>query len=228
MEAILQKSKSIQSTGAWVSFYLSVLVLISILLTVFLLFTLPNYLSQPYTELSQKIQEMIKEKYEQKLELKIHQYHELKDLSFYFNLLAKKLNNYQSSVFSPLLHEKKRSEALLELFEIATLVLDQDLKFVHINAMGRQLLGLEKDEFQGRHISKLARQSENLQMISNVLMLSEAGVGEHYPLLQEDNLCLRQERGEVSYHCRTREIYSHHQTPGTVRLIGYILLLEPA
>lgn len=229
MEAILQKSKTVQSTGAWVSFYLSVMVLISILSTILLLFTLPSYLSQPYLELNQRIQEMIKEKYDQKLEWKIHKFEELKELTFYFNLLSKKLKNYQNSIFSPLLHEQKRTEAIIQIFKKAVLILDQDLKFVHINEEATDLIGLDNQIFRGKHISKVARQSENLQLISNLLILSEAGVGDTYPTeFQEDHLCLWQNGIELPYRCETREIFSDHQMPGKVRLIGYMMFLEPA
>ncbi|NJO03516.1 MAG: HAMP domain-containing protein [Bacteroidia bacterium] len=117
MEAILNKSRSIQETGNQVSFYLALFAMFSMIITLTLLVVMPGYLSNPIDELNEKIKQIIDENYDQKLELKYHSGDEVGELATSFNLMASKLKHYEESNLSQVWFEKKRTETVIQMLK---------------------------------------------------------------------------------------------------------------
>lgn len=227
MDAILEKSKTIQETGNSVSFYLSVLALISILFASILLIFLPGYLANPITELNNKIQQIIEENFDQKLELKYHSRDEVGELAASFNAMASKLKHYEESNLSKIWFEKKRMEAVLEILHKAILVLDQNQKFLYINKEAENLIKIPEKKLLGMHISSIAAWNDTVKSIAETLINPE---NEYLALEgQRSTQWIKlqtEENKEQVYKADISEMHTDEDNPNKKQLLGYVIVLE--
>ena len=226
MDAILYKSKTIQETGDTVSFYLSILALIAILITMALVFVFPGYIANPINELNMKIQEIVQENFDQKLELKYHSKDEVGELADSFNMMASKLKHYEESNLSKLWFEKQRTESVLQILNKAILVLDQNQKFLHVNKQALDLIKAPEKELIGMHIASVAAWNDAVKSIADSLMMSEVEGIEENDTKPAEIIRLQLEENEAVFKSEVSEMFTDYKDKQQQELIGYVILLE--
>ncbi len=226
MQAIVDKSRSIRQTGEKVSLLLSILGIISFTITLAMVFFLPGYLANPLVELKEKIQEIIHQNFDQKLELRYHAKDEVGELAASFNHMASQLKHYEESNLSQVWFEKRRTEAVLQILKKAIIVLDQEKRFLHVNKQAEELIGLSEKKLRGQHISQISDQNQVVRDVTNPLMISQV----EHPVLEKDTheevVRIQVEDKERVFKRDMMNIFTKAKADQKQTLVGYVIVLE--
>ncbi|NJL13660.1 MAG: HAMP domain-containing protein [Microscillaceae bacterium] len=157
-----------QESGYRVAFYLALLGMLGLIGGTVLVFTLPGYLANPLLELNEKIQAVMAENYDHKLELRYHAKDEVGELAASINKMAIQLKNYERSRLAQLWHENQLDEAALDALPLGLLVLDTQYQLRQSNQKARIWLGITAEDMKNTpSIMVLAAQNPALGRLWN-------------------------------------------------------------
>ena len=145
MKAIYDKTNQVQQSADNVTLYMSIIATLSVLITLFFIFTFPSTVAEPIKDLTQKIKSISERNYEQKLDVKTND--ELGELASSFNIMVERLKLYEAKQIDQLIFEQKRLEAVVQSIDDGILFIDENRKIVLINNKVLQLSGLKESEF---------------------------------------------------------------------------------
>lgn len=225
MQAIAKKTSYTQETGEQVLFYLGLIGTIALAVNIVLMIFLPNYLTKPLNELEAKIREIIGGNYDQEINIKFHQQDEVGKLANSFNELVNQLQNYEVPQLSTLKQERQKLEAVIQLSDKATLILDEHQRILHINQKALDLLDITDKEVIGMPIFRLANENELASKMMNEWTIhpkTANSINSH----KVDTFVVHQEGKEETYQKITAEIKWQADSNHTTELIGYAISLE--
>jgi PAS domain S-box-containing protein len=181
--AILRKNAAAQKTAESAKDILTILFTILTLVSFTFIFNLPGIISGPISSLSEGILAIAGKNYKKRVYL--HQGDEFGDLANAFNIMAGKLDEYESSNLAKIKFEKSRIETIINQMRDGIIGLDEKRNILFLNAVSEKMLGVKESDIAGQYAPDIA--------LHNDLMRT---------LLQEDT-----EKKDLKIYCDNKESY---------------------
>lgn len=219
MAAIKSKTNELQTAADKVIIYMSVVAAISIIITLFFIFSFPSKIVEPLKELTKKIKSISERNYNQKLDINTKD--ELGELSNAFNIMSERLKSYEASQIDQLLFEQKRLEAVVHSFEDGILFIDENRKIVLANETILQIAGLEQKDILNHSVSDVADHNDLIREIyKTVQSKSSGGSAEIKPVR------IFRKGKESFFNVETEEIITYSESEKKETFIGSLILLR--
>jgi PAS domain S-box-containing protein len=203
--AILRKNAAVQKTAENAKLWLTVIFTILTLVAFTFIFNLPGIISKPISSLSEGIAAIANKNYKKRIH--VQQEDEFGDLANSFNIMAAKLDEYESSNLSKIKFEKSRIETIINQMRDGIIGLDDKKNILFLNAVAEKLLGLKEANILGSYAPDIA--------LKNDLMRT---------LLQEDK-----DKKELKIFAENKESYFNKdilQVNNNEQVIGSVIVLR--
>jgi PAS domain S-box-containing protein len=162
-QAILRKNTVAQQTAESASNVLTMLFTILTLVSFTFIFNLPGIISGPISSLSEGILAIAGKNYKKRIYLK--QGDEFGDLANAFNIMAGKLDEYESSNLAKIKFEKSRIETIINQMRDGIIGLDEKRNILFLNAVSEKLLGLKEAEIIGQYAPDIALKNDLMRTL---------------------------------------------------------------
>lgn len=154
MKGIERKSDIAIMTAENATFWIVSLGTVCFLIAFVLLFNLPRTIAEPISQLTSGIRQIANKNYNERVYFKGSE--EFSDLANSFNVMAEKLQEYESSSLSEQLMDKKRIETLVNNMHDAVIGLDENNFIYMINDEALKITGLNKNDIIGKTAHEVA------------------------------------------------------------------------
>lgn len=154
MKGIERKSDIAIITAENATFWIVSLGTVCFLIAFILLFNLPQTIAEPIHQLTFSIRQIANKNYNERVHFKGSE--EFSDLANSFNIMAEKLQEYESSTLSKQLMDKKRIETLVNNMHDAVIGLDENHFIYMINDEALKITNLHKEEIIGKTVHEVA------------------------------------------------------------------------
>jgi NtrC-family two-component system sensor histidine kinase KinB len=128
-----------------------------------LLVQLPRNIARPIKELTESIRQIASRNYKQRVAFESH--NEFGDLAKSFNIMAEKLDEYNSTQLAEVLYEKKRIETLINSMNDPVIGLDEKHLIMFVNDKAINILGLSKTDLMGKSAREVALSNDLLRSL---------------------------------------------------------------
>ena len=162
-QAILRKNTIAQHTADSAANVLTMLFTILTLVSFTFIFNLPGIISGPISSLSEGILAIAGKNYKKRIYLK--QGDEFGDLANAFNIMAGKLDEYESSNLAKIKFEKSRIETIINQMRDGIIGLDEKRNIHFLNAVSEKLLGLKETEISGQYAPDIALKNDLMRTL---------------------------------------------------------------
>ena len=152
--AIFRKNAQAQHTAENAKSVLTIIFTILTLVAFTFIFNLPGIISDPIRSLSEGIREIAGKNYKKRIYLK--QDDEFGELANAFNVMAGKLDEYESSNLAKIKFEKSRIETIINQMRDGIIGLDEKRNILFLNAVSEKLLGLREADITGKYAPDVA------------------------------------------------------------------------
>ncbi|KPH12825.1 ATP-binding protein [Chryseobacterium sp. ERMR1:04] len=154
MKGIERKSDIAIITAENATFWIVSIGTVCFLIAFILLFNLPQTIAEPINQLTFSIKQIANKNYNERVHFKGSE--EFNDLANSFNIMAEKLQEYESSTLSTQLMDKKRIETLVNNMHDAVIGLDENHFIYMINDEALKITNLRKEEIIGKTAHEVA------------------------------------------------------------------------
>ena len=161
--AILRKNAVAQKTAEGAKDVLTILFTILTLVAFTFIFNLPGIISGPISSLSEGILAIAGKNYKKRIYLK--QGDEFGDLANAFNIMAGKLDEYESSNLAKIKFEKSRIETIINQMRDGIIGLDEKRNILFLNAVSEKLLGLKEADIGGQYAPDIALKNDLMRTL---------------------------------------------------------------
>jgi PAS domain S-box-containing protein len=151
--------------AAWINLIL--IGLTALLLAYLTILKIPQMVIKPLETITKKIIEISEGNFSQILEIKTN--NELRQLSQAFNLMSKKLYEYQQSNMSIIIAQKSRIESIVNSLNDAIIVLDEKKNFVLINPKAIQILDINDKDLIGKSAEEISKDNNLMKELLKVI-----------------------------------------------------------
>ncbi|HET6254038.1 MAG TPA: ATP-binding protein [Puia sp.] len=162
-QAILRKNTIAQQTADNAANVLTIVFTILTLVSFTFIFNLPGVISGPIRSLSEGILAIAGKNYKKRIYLK--QGDEFGDLANAFNIMAGKLDEYESSNLAQIKFEKSRIETIINQMRDGIIGLDEKRNILFLNAVSEKLLGLKEGEIIGQYAPDIALKNDLMRTL---------------------------------------------------------------
>ncbi|EJL74253.1 ATP-binding protein [Chryseobacterium populi] len=167
MKGIERKSDIAIITAENATFWIVSLGTICFLIAFVLLFNLPQTIAEPINQLTFSIKQIANKNYNERVHFKGSE--EFNDLANSFNIMAEKLQEYESSTLSTQLMDKKRIETLVNNMHDAVIGLDENHFIYMINDEALKITNLRKEEIIGKTAHEVAVNNDLMrELLKNI------------------------------------------------------------
>lgn len=167
MKGIERKSDIAIITAENATFWIVSLGTVCFLIAFVLLFNLPQTIAEPINQLTFSIKQIANKNYNERVHFKGSE--EFNDLANSFNIMAEKLQEYESSTLSTQLMDKKRIETLVNNMHDAVIGLDENNFIYMINDEALKITNLRKEEIIGKTAHEVAVNNDLMrELLKNV------------------------------------------------------------
>jgi PAS domain S-box-containing protein len=128
----------------------------------------PGYIANPIKELLYGIREIANKNYGKRLIFP--EKDEFGDLADAFNIMAGKLNEYESSNLASILFEKRRIETIINSMHDAIIGIDDKQFIIFANKLACTLIGLPEDKLTGAYAPTVALEND---LLRNMLFVDQ-------------------------------------------------------
>lgn len=163
MQAIEQKSQLAQDTANRATVWIAVTGTACFIIAFTLLINLPSNISNPISELTDSIQKIAANKYDERVHFEDN--NEFGDLAKSFNTMAQKLEEYNSSNLAQLMRQKTRIEALINNMKDPVIGLDENWKVIFVNEEACKVTGMESQQMIGYSSKDLALDNDLIRLL---------------------------------------------------------------
>jgi len=175
MKAIQHKSKSAELTADKAIVWIGIAGALCFIIAFVLMINMPGNIANPLRELTESIRQIAGRKYDQRVHFKSGS--EFGDLAVAFNTMAAKLQEYESSNLSKILHEKKRIETLINNMQEPIIGLDEKKRVIFANQQALKLLNLSQAELISHHAQDVANHNDLMRsLVKDILEPTNAVV----------------------------------------------------
>jgi NtrC-family two-component system sensor histidine kinase KinB len=162
MQAIERKSNIAKQTAVNSTNWIAVTGTVCFLIALLFMFNLPGSIANPIKELTASIKQIASKNYHERVYFE--RFDEFGELATSFNVMAKKLEEYNDSNLAKLMFEKKRIEMLINNMHDPLIGLDEQKVILFVNNEALKILGMKLEELIGKQAQDVA--------LSNDLMRS--------------------------------------------------------
>lgn len=167
MKGIERKSDIAILTAENATFWIVSLGTVCFLIAFILLFNLPQTIAEPINQLTFSIRQIANKNYNERVHFKGSA--EFNDLANSFNIMAEKLEEYESSNLSKQLMDKKRIETLVNNMHDAVIGLDENHFIYMINDEALKITNLNKEEIIGKTVHEVAVNNDLIrELLKNI------------------------------------------------------------
>ncbi|MEP6646117.1 MAG: ATP-binding protein [Saprospiraceae bacterium] len=220
MEAIQRKSTVATNTADSATTILAMIGTFCFIIAFTLLLNLPGNISNPIKELTESIKEIAGKNYSQRVHFEGH--NEFGELAKSFNIMAKKLEEYNNSNLAKLMMEKSRIETLINNMHDPIIGLDENRRILFINNEALKIAGLKYEEAIGQKAEDVAIQNDLIRSLVKQMIIPEKAVNQN-----ENKLLKIFADGKESYF--SKEILRIEIVPTaetSAKYIGDVILLK--
>src|SRR5579863_1433544 len=161
--AIVRKNTTAQQTAENAANVLTMLFTVLTLVSFTFIFNLPGIISGPISSLSEGILAIAGKNYKKRIYLK--QGDEFGELANAFNIMAGKLDEYESSNLAKIKFEKSRIETIINQMRDGIIGLDEKRNILFLNAVSEKLLGLKEAEIIGQYAPDVALKNDLMRTL---------------------------------------------------------------
>jgi PAS domain S-box-containing protein len=219
ISAIYDKTGKMQSRADDAIFYMLIVVISSIIISLSFIYKFPSKIVEPIKELTEKIKSISERNYDQKLEIKTND--ELEDLAHAFNTMAERLKLYDAKQIDQLLFEQKRLEAVVQSFEDGILFIDENREVVLVNDTILQLTGFSEKDILHHYIPDIAATNDLIREIYKSVLLKNSENNEEIKPLR-----IAQDGKEYFFNIESEDIITYAESEKKETFIGSIILLR--
>lgn len=169
MKAIDRKSSLATDTADSAATILSMIGALCFIIALTLLLNLPGNISNPIKELTTSIKEIADKNYSQRVHFEGH--NEFGELAKSFNIMAKKLQEYNNSNLAIIMMEKTRIDTLINNMHDPIIGLDENKKILFINNEALKIAGLKYEETIGKKIEDIAVKNDLIRSLMQPVIL---------------------------------------------------------
>ena len=181
MQAIQRKSFIAENTAKSATTIIALTGTICFLLAFTLLLNLPGSIANPIKELTESIKEIAAKNYSQRVHFESH--NEFGELAKSFNIMAQKLEEYNSSNLAKLMMEKKRIETLINNMHDPVIGLDENKKIIFINNEALNIAGLKHEDAIGQKAQDVAVHNDLIRsLIQHLITDNSVSKKENKPI----------------------------------------------
>ncbi|AZB35600.1 ATP-binding protein [Chryseobacterium bernardetii] len=167
MKGIERKSDIAIITAGNATFWIVSLGTVCFLIAFILLFNLPQSIAEPINQLTFSIRQIADKNYSERVHFKGSE--EFNSLADSFNVMAEKLQEYESSNLSKQLMEKKRIETLVNNMHDAVIGLDENNFIYMINDEALKITNLHKEDIIGKTAHEVAINNDLMrELLKNI------------------------------------------------------------
>lgn len=167
MKGIERKSDIAIITAENATFWIVSLGTVCFLIAFILLFNLPQTIAEPINQLTFSIRQIADKNYSERVHFKGSE--EFSSLAESFNIMAEKLQEYESSSLSKQLMDKKRIETLVNNMHDAVIGLDENHFIYMINDEALKITNLNKEEIIGKTAHEVAVNNDLMrELLKNI------------------------------------------------------------
>lgn len=167
MKGIERKSDIAIITAENATFWIVSLGTVCFLIAFIVLFNLPQTIAEPINQLTFSIKQIANKNYNERVHFKGSE--EFNDLANSFNIMAEKLQEYESSTLSTQLMDKKRIETLVNNMHDAVIGLDENHFIYMINDEALKITNLRKEEIIGKTAHEVAVNNDLMrELLKNI------------------------------------------------------------
>jgi len=163
MDAILRKDAVAQKTADNANLWIAATGTLCFIIAFTLLINLPSNIATPIKDLTTNIKAITENDYSIRLHLEGST--EFKELSEAFNRMAAKLEEYEGSILSKLLFEKKRIDTLINSMPDPVIGFDEEKKILFANKQALKITGLNFDDIKGKPATDIALTNDLLRFL---------------------------------------------------------------
>ncbi len=161
--AILRKNSIANKTAETAKVILAIIFTILTLVAFTFIYNLPGIISNPIASLSEGITAIANKNYAKRIYLK--QNDEFNDLANAFNVMAGKLDEYESSNLAQIKFEKSRIETIINQMRDGIIGLDEKRNILFLNALSEKLLGLKESDIVGKYAPDVALKNDLMRTL---------------------------------------------------------------
>jgi PAS domain S-box-containing protein len=161
MKAIEHKNGIAKETGNRGTILVALIGTFLFLVAFSFIVNFPGYIANPIKELTERIQEIAKRNYHQRLNFESND--EFGDLAQAFNNMTVKLDEFENSNLASILFEKQRIETIINSMHDAIIGLDEKSVIIFANDVAGVLIGIKADQLTGRYAPDLALENDLLR-----------------------------------------------------------------
>jgi signal transduction histidine kinase len=163
MHAIEHKSEIAKTTANQAYLWISITATLCFLIAFTLFFTLPSDIANPIKQLTESIKQIADKNYSKRVF--IDSKNEFGVLAHSFNVMAKKLEEYNNTNMSQLLLEKKRIETLINNMSDPVIGLDEHQKVIFVNQEALKVLNLDESQCLNRFTHEMALTNDLIKLL---------------------------------------------------------------
>ncbi|MCC6726858.1 MAG: HAMP domain-containing protein [Saprospiraceae bacterium] len=183
------------------------------------LFSFPSYVADPIQSMTESIRQIARKNYSERIPVESGD--EIGEMATSFNLMAEKLEEYESINMTQVLSEKKRTETIVSRMNEAIIGLDDHKNILFANPPALALLGLTEEALIGQSAKQTTRQHPVLQGLLKEVMNNEVKSNRTFPAVSIDKDGKRQ-----YFNKDVLRIESPSEENDTPTSVGYIIILK--
>jgi NtrC-family two-component system sensor histidine kinase KinB len=168
-ETILTKSENAKKKSEQVIVYMIIIGASGITFGLIFFLGLPNYIVNPIKLFTKSIKEISSGNYS--VQIPFEGEDELGNLAKSIRKMVVKLKEYEKSNFSKLIREQKRLAMIVNEMNEAILVTDENKNIILCNELLLDLIHLERQQVEGKHIQEIARINNLIDNITEDLFV---------------------------------------------------------
>ncbi|GIV31905.1 MAG: PAS domain-containing sensor histidine kinase [Saprospiraceae bacterium] len=201
-----------------VTLYLIVAAFFFLLFASFATTYFPQYITEPIETMTESIRQIARKNYQTRLV--INRRDELGTMAHSFNIMAEKLEEYESINVKQILTEKQRTETIISRMNEAIIGLDDHKRVLFVNPPALALAGMSESEIIGQPAQALAEKSEFLQNVFREVLQDQVPDNLSLPAISVDHQGKRQ-----YYNKDLLKVQDTSDADGATN-VGYIVILK--
>ncbi|SNC77571.1 PAS/PAC sensor signal transduction histidine kinase [Hymenobacter gelipurpurascens] len=220
--ALARKNEQANQSAERVERYLFSFIVLSLLLGLMLLLSVPEAAVGPVRKLQSSLQHAADHDFRATIPLESHD--EFGQLGRVFNRMLVQLQEYRRSTLAELLTERNRVASIVSGLDEGLLLLDENRRVLLANPVACELLGLPAERLVGRPAAEVALENDLLREILTPLDVDAAR--REQAVADAPLLRIAQQGEEAFYRLAVQELVSYNEARDKMEFVGQILTLR--
>ncbi|MBD2769442.1 HAMP domain-containing protein [Hymenobacter sp. BT664] len=221
-DALARKNGQANRSAERVGRYLLTFIVISLLLGLMLVLSVPEAAVGPVRKLQSSLQHAADHDFRATIPLESHD--EFGQLGRVFNRMLVQLQEYRRSTLAELLTERNRVASIVSGLDEGLLLLDENRRVLLANPVACELLSLPAERLVGRPAAEVALENDLLREILNPLDVDAAR--REQAVADAPLLRIAQHGEEAFYRLAVQELVSYNEVLDKMEFVGQILTLR--